>query len=71
MPKNRAGGILILNNKVLLIHRIKDKEEFYVFPGGGLEINETPTQAVIREWKEELQCDITLSNQQPIEIQIT
>ena len=39
--RNRAGGILIENGKVLLIHRIKDNDEYYVFPGGGIETNET------------------------------
>ncbi len=46
---------LILNEcqKILLIHRIKDGREYWVFPGGGIESGETAEQAVVREVEEE------------------
>jgi len=50
----RAVGIIIKNKKILLIHRIKDGKEYYVFPGGAIEKGESPEEAVIREIKEEL-----------------
>ena len=53
MTRNRAGAILIENNKVLLIHRIKDSKEFWVFSGGGIEEGETPEETIIREMLEE------------------
>lgn len=53
MTKNRAAGILIENNKVLVIHRIKNSNEFWVFPGGGIEDGETAELALIREMAEE------------------
>ena len=31
----------------------KDYQEYYTFPGGGLEENETPQEGVIREIEEE------------------
>jgi 8-oxo-dGTP pyrophosphatase MutT (NUDIX family) len=33
----RAVGIIIKNNKILLIHHIKDGKEYYVSPGGTIE----------------------------------
>ncbi len=61
----RASGICIRDNKILLIHRInleleKEKQEYYVIPGGGVEDNETIEDAVIREMKEETSLDVTL-----------
>lgn len=50
----RAVGIIIKNKKILLIHRIKDGKEYYVFPGGAIEQDESPKEAAIREIKEEL-----------------
>jgi len=50
----RAVGIIVKNNKILLIHRIKDGKEYYVFPGGAIEENESPKEAAIREIREEL-----------------
>ncbi|GGY51098.1 DNA mismatch repair protein MutT [Bacterioplanes sanyensis] len=46
---------LILNEcqQILLIHRIKDGREYWVFPGGGIEPGETAEQAVVREVEEE------------------
>ena len=46
--------------KLVLIHRIKNGKEYYVFPWGHIENWETPEQALIREIKEELSIDITV-----------
>ena len=53
----RAVGIIIRNKKILLIYRIKDGKEYYVFPGGAIEEGESSKEAVIREVKEELSID--------------
>ncbi len=50
---SRAVGIIIRDNKILLLHRIKNDDEYYVLPGGGIEAGETPSQAVTREIEEE------------------
>ena len=58
--KNRAVLILINDRKILLMYRFKNGEEYYVFPGGGVEENETLEQAAIREAKEETGLTVTL-----------
>lgn len=61
-PKKRAVAIIIKNNEILLMHRFKNGQEYFVFPGGGVEKGESVKDAVIREIKEELGLDIKISN---------
>lgn len=49
----RAVGIVMRDDKILLIHRVRDGKEFHVFPGGGLDSGETIQQAIVRELAEE------------------
>ena len=49
----RVSAIIIKNNEILLMHRKKNGEEYWVFPGGGVEDTETAEQAIIREVTEE------------------
>lgn len=51
--KNRAGGFLIKDKKILLIHQIFKGETFYTIPGGSIEEGETKEQTVVREFEEE------------------
>ena len=56
-------GIVVLDNKILLLKRVKPSTDglgFWELPGGGLEYGETPNQAVIRELKEETGLDIVI-----------
>lgn len=53
MKRNRSAGIVIKDNKVLVIHRINKGDEYWVFPGGGQEEGETPEQTAVREIAEE------------------
>jgi 8-oxo-dGTP diphosphatase len=57
MRKNRATAIIIRNGKLLLIHRQKKGREFYVLPGGGVDLEESFEEACIREVKEETGLD--------------
>lgn len=68
--RNRAGGLLIENGRVLLMHRIKkidgEVKEYYVVPGGGIEDGETLVEATKRELKEEIGIDIDLVSTEPL-----
>ncbi len=58
MDRIRVAGIIPMENGFAFMHRKgvikrKDFQEYYTFPGGGLEEGETPEEGVIREIKEE------------------
>ena len=55
-----TAGIILKNNKFLLALRIPGTSigESWEFPGGKAEKNETPQEALIREYKEELNVEI-------------
>ena len=56
-----AGAILLdKNNKILLMHRNTKDLKQWELPGGKLEENELPEQAVIRELKEELNIKVQI-----------
>lgn len=47
-------GVVIKDNKILLVKQW----DGYDFPGGGVEMNETLEQALVREFKEETGLDV-------------
>lgn len=58
-------GYLIHNNKVLLIHH--KKLDLWLPPGGHIEENETPDDAVKREFKEEVNLDVEILNRNDVQ----
>lgn len=52
--RNRAGIILIEENKLALIERHREGLHYFIFPGGGVDEGESEEQAAIREAYEEL-----------------
>ncbi len=56
----RVAGIIIKDKKLLVIHRIKNGKEYYVFPGGGVEKDETNEEALLREIKEETSVKVDI-----------
>lgn len=51
-------GIIIFDDKVLMIKRIKKGSLYYVFPGGHKEKSESEIEACKREVKEETNLDV-------------
>lgn len=49
--RNSARSIIIRDKKVAMIHSLK--YDYYKFPGGGIEVEESPVTAMIRETREE------------------
>ena len=49
----QARGIILKENNVLIMHRIKEGKEYYVFPGGHMREGEKPLETAIREIEEE------------------
>lgn len=63
MERTRVAGIIFMDGGIALMHRVgvlkrKDIQEYYTFPGGGLEEGETLEQGTIREIKEEFGIDV-------------
>ncbi len=56
--RNRGSALILKNDRVVVIKRNKDGEEYFVFPGGGIEAGETPAQTTKREAFEELGVQI-------------
>ena len=56
----RAGVVLIEDGRVALIERHRAGKHYFVFPGGGADVGETPEQAAIREMEEETGLRVTI-----------
>ena len=50
----RAGVVLLSDEGVAMIERVRDGKTYYTLPGGQLDEGETPQEAAVREIHEEL-----------------
>lgn len=60
--RDRASVIIVENNRVGLIKRIREGNVYYVFPGGGIENGETPEDGAKREALEELGVEVKVDD---------
>lgn len=59
--QDRVAVLIIDRDKILLFYRFKEGQTYYALPGGHVEPGEGLKETAIREIKEELNLDITLS----------
>jgi ADP-ribose pyrophosphatase len=57
-PRVRVAGILIEDDRILLIEHTKNNRKYWLVPGGGVDWGESAAEALIREFKEETGLDI-------------
>ena len=57
----RVVGVIIRNGEILLMRRVRDDREYFVFPGGGIKRDESLENGVIREIKEEFNLDVKIN----------
>lgn len=65
IERTRVAGIVPMDGGFAFMHRKdvikrKDYQEYYTFPGGGLEEGETPEEGTIREIKEEFGINVKI-----------
>lgn len=52
--RNVVRAIIIENDSILVLKRVKNGETYWVFPGGGIDDGESNADALVRECEEEL-----------------
>jgi len=58
----RAVGIILKDNKILLMRRVRNGRHYIVFPGGGVEEGESVEEALVREMNEEFCIDVKIDS---------
>lgn len=61
-PRVRVAGILIEDDKVLLIEHTKNDRSYWLLPGGGVDWGESIEEAVKREFLEETNLAVEIEN---------
>ncbi|MBC2368428.1 (deoxy)nucleoside triphosphate pyrophosphohydrolase [Listeria booriae] len=60
-----VGAVIVQNEKILCAQRSSSSSLAlqWEFPGGKIEVNETPQNALIREIQEEMDCEVSIGEQ--------
>jgi 8-oxo-dGTP pyrophosphatase MutT (NUDIX family) len=59
-PRHTGRGIVVHEDKILLIERWRDNLHYFSIPGGGIEPGETSERTAVREIAEETSCLVTI-----------
>ncbi|MDU0478334.1 (deoxy)nucleoside triphosphate pyrophosphohydrolase [Staphylococcus chromogenes] len=59
-----TGAVIVQDNKILAAKRGpgKNLSGYWEFPGGKIEVGETPQESLARELREELECEAIVGN---------
>jgi ADP-ribose pyrophosphatase YjhB (NUDIX family) len=60
-PTVRVGGLLVQDNRVLMVEQARADERYWLVPGGGLKFGETFSEALRREFVEELGLRVSVN----------
>ena len=60
--RDRSAGVLVEDAQILLVHRWRGEDEYFVVPDGGVEDGETPEQACAREMLEEVNLSVEVGD---------
>ena len=61
-PRVRVAGILIEDDRVLLIEHTKNDRSYWLLPGGGVDWGESIEEAIKREFLEETNLTVEIEN---------
>lgn len=58
----RVAGLLVKDGRVLLVCHKKKNKKYWLLPGGGVDLGESLPEALVREFREELDIDIAVKD---------
>ena len=58
--RKKVAAVIVKNGKILLIRRVKNNREYFVFPGGRVREKENFETAIKRQIKQEFDIDIQI-----------
>ncbi len=58
----RVAGILLKDDKLLMVSHKKNGDIYWLLPGGGVDYGESLTESLRREFKEELNIDVKIGD---------
>lgn len=56
----RVSGVLVHDNRLLLVQHEKDSKTYWLLPGGGVGLGERLQDSLVREFTEELNLQVTV-----------
>ncbi len=56
----RVAGVLVHDNRLLLVQHEKDSKTYWLLPGGGVGLGERLQDSLVREFTEELNLQVTV-----------